>query len=99
VTIGLAGDSGAPPQLCSPLFGEDQARYLVSASLDDAAFLKAAGRINKDVPYQIIGSVETIADGNRVSLAWSDRNVANVPLSRLREAHENWLPNYMNAVD
>lgn len=28
-----------------------------------------------------------------------NENVINLPLSRLREAHEGWLPNYMSSVD
>jgi phosphoribosylformylglycinamidine synthase len=28
-----------------------------------------------------------------------NENVINLPLSRLREAHEGWLPNYMGSVD
>jgi phosphoribosylformylglycinamidine synthase subunit PurL len=68
------------------LFGEDQARYLITATAADKvlAAAKAAG-----VPAITIGrtggTVLTMADGNSISL------------SDLRNAHEGWLPGYMAA--
>ena len=69
------------------LFGEDQARYLVTASGDKAeaicSELRAAG-----VPAERAGSVTpaatlTIADGPSISL------------DELRSAHEGWFPAFM----
>jgi len=91
--MALSGGIGATiaiPTGCGPalawLFGEDQARYLVTTSGAEGliATAKAAG-----VPAVPIGrtggTVLTVGDGNSISL------------SDLRNAHENWLPDFMAA--
>ena len=69
------------------LFSEDQARYLITSSTPDDLLTaaKTAG-----IPAIVIGMTGgaqlTVGDGNSISL------------SDLRNAHENWLPDYMAAV-
>ena len=68
-------------------FGEDQARYLVSASANDAqAILAAAAQAG--VPAARIGTT----GGDAVRLGAE----APVALAALRQAHESWLPDYMD---
>jgi phosphoribosylformylglycinamidine synthase len=69
------------------LFGEDQARYLLAAR-DPAAVLEAAR--SADVPAVAIGA----AGGDCLTVA----GLFSLPLSRLRAAHEGWMPAYMEAA-
>ena len=91
--MALAGKIGAElarPPKCMPelawWFGEDQSRYLVTMSCAGELLQTAE---TAGVPAQVVGrtggAVLTLADGNFI------------PLSRLRELHENWLPKYMAA--
>jgi len=68
------------------LFGEDQARYLV-ASADPDAILTAAA--SAGVHASIVGHAggEALAAGG----------LFDIPLAKLRQAHEVWLPAYMGA--
>jgi phosphoribosylformylglycinamidine synthase len=92
--MAIAGGLGAaiePSAIVGPahafLFGEDQARYLVSASATDAqAILAAAARAG--VPAARIGT--TGGDALRLG------DEAPVTLAALRQAHESWLPHYMD---
>ncbi|MEM7663734.1 MAG: phosphoribosylformylglycinamidine synthase subunit PurL [Pseudomonadota bacterium] len=89
------------------LFGEEQARYLSACSKSNFKHIVALARRNNvrvtgDGSYsdQALGS---FLASNEPSLnfgewEWADNKLI-LPLSRLREAHEGWLPNYMNAVD
>lgn len=92
--MALSGGIGAdisPPDTGMPvlawLFGEDQARYIVTSNAPDdlLAAAKSAG-----IPAIVVGTtggaVLTMGDGNSISL------------SDLRNAHENWLPDYMAVV-
>ncbi|MDB5436797.1 MAG: phosphoribosylformylglycinamidine synthase, partial [Phenylobacterium sp.] len=78
----LLVDDELPPHAW--LFGEDQARYLVATAAPDAllAAAEAAG-----VPARIVGEAggEVLARPGLFSL----------DLTRLRTAHEGWLPGYM----
>jgi phosphoribosylformylglycinamidine synthase len=69
------------------LFGEDQARYLLAAR-DPAAVLEAAR--SAGVPAVAIGA----AGGDCLTVA----GLFSLPLSRLRAAHEGWMPAYMEAA-
>jgi phosphoribosylformylglycinamidine synthase len=92
--MAIAGGLGAaiePSAIVGPahafFFGEDQARYLVSASATDAqAILAAAARAG--VPAARIGT--TGGDALRLG------DEAPVTLAALRQAHESWLPHYMD---
>ena len=66
------------------LFGEDQARYLLGAA-DPAAVLAAAKAAG--VPARVVGQ----GGGEAISVA----GLFDLPLARLREAHEGWMPAYM----
>jgi phosphoribosylformylglycinamidine synthase len=92
--MALAGDCGADiseganspdnPPLAAWLFGEDQARYLVTTGAAPA-LLAAAERAG--VPARAIGRT----GGNSLILAEGEA----ISLAELRAGHEGWLPNYM----
>ena len=68
------------------LFGEDQARYLITApTAVSLRIAKAAGLAG--VPLAALG----VTGGNVLALPGCEP----VPLAHLREAHERWLPDYM----
>jgi phosphoribosylformylglycinamidine synthase len=66
------------------LLGEDQARYLV-ATTDADSVLEAA--VGAKAPAAVIGS----AGGDALSV----KGLLDLPLPKLKTAHEGWLPNYM----
>jgi phosphoribosylformylglycinamidine synthase II len=68
------------------LFAEDQARYLVAVA-DPKAVLDAAAAAG--VHASIIGQV----GGDSLSAP----GLFDLPMSRLRQAHEGWMPAYMGA--
>jgi len=70
------------------LFGEDQARYIVTTN-DAGALLAAAEKAG--VPVMQIG----ITGGEGVSLIGGSEETA---LQTLRSANEDWLPGYMGGV-
>jgi phosphoribosylformylglycinamidine synthase subunit PurL len=71
----------------SSLFSEDQARYLVAFSSDeDLGQLNELGIEWPSMVGEFSGDAVTISVGEKSS---------SVPLSKLRAAHENWLPAYM----
>jgi phosphoribosylformylglycinamidine synthase II len=84
----LTMDLGVAPH--GILFGEDQARYLLTASADEAARIvadaKAAG-----VPVAAIGAT----GGDTLDLPGEHP----VTIERLAHAHEDWLPNFMSGPD
>jgi phosphoribosylformylglycinamidine synthase len=66
------------------LFGEDQARYLLAVRDPDAilAAAKAAG-------------VHAIVAGEAGGDAFASRELFSIPLAALREAHEGWMPRWI----
>jgi phosphoribosylformylglycinamidine synthase subunit PurL len=80
--VSLSIPDGAPAHAF--LFGEDQARYLVGTADPDAVIssARAAG-----LEARRVGE----AGGDALALG----GLGAIPLSRLREAHEGWLPAYM----
>ena len=71
-------------------FGEDQARYIVSAGAEEAnTILEDANRAN--IPISSIG----LSGGAALTLGGTDA----ISLSELQRAHEDWLPHYMQAAD
>lgn len=82
--VSLEANNGNIP-LHAWLFGEDQARYLVTVS-DGDGFIAAAEKAG--VPAAIIGTTggETLTVGNTVEC----------PVSDLKTLHESWLPDYMS---
>jgi phosphoribosylformylglycinamidine synthase len=73
----------------APLFGEDQARYVVTCQATAAAAVIAALKA-EDVPASRIG---TVSGRDAVAILGH----ATVPLSKLRNAHEGWFPAFMGA--
>ncbi|HTP81918.1 MAG TPA: phosphoribosylformylglycinamidine synthase subunit PurL [Alphaproteobacteria bacterium] len=82
--LDLKPDAGRVP-LHAWLFGEDQARYVVTTA-DSAALLKAASA--SSVPARVIGRTSAGRD-----LTLDGRLL--ISLHDLRVAHEGWLPTYM----
>jgi phosphoribosylformylglycinamidine synthase len=82
VTLGMTSETHAHILL----FGEDQARYLVSSADPDAILGAAAGA---GVHASIVGH----AGGEALSAA----GLFDIPLAGLRAAHEGWMPGYMGA--
>ncbi len=77
------------PDAAAWLFGEDQARYLVSVPEGEAALL-AADAAHERIPCAAIGKTGgaalTVAGAGAISVA------------ELRRIHEAWLPAYMGAA-
>ena len=70
------------------LFGEDQARYVLTARQQDFAAIEAAARA-AGVPLQRIGETGS----QSVTLPGE----SPISISALSSAHEGWLPAYMAA--
>ena len=68
------------------LFGEDQARYLVTTPAADAVLAAAEA---SGVPARIVGE----AGGDVLARP----GLFSIPLAKLRTAHEGWLPGFMGA--
>jgi len=72
------------------LFGEDQARYVISAGATQAkTIIDDATQAN--IPIYSIG----LSGGATLTLGGSDA----ISLDELQRAHEDWLPQYMEAGD
>src|SRR5262249_6225470 len=69
-------------------FGEDQARYVLTAATANAARIEARARA-AGVPVRTLG----ITGSDALTLA-GERPIL---VAKLREAHEGWLPAYMAA--
>ena len=89
--MALAGDMGATVQVPGGdvpphgwLFGEDQARYIVTASTSDADFILRYA--SSEVAVERIGTT-----GGAVFAIGE----TPVSLAALRSAHEGWLPTFM----
>jgi phosphoribosylformylglycinamidine synthase len=68
------------------LFAEDQARYLIATAQPDAIFAACAA-----------GGVHASLVGEAGGEAIAAPGLFDLPMHRLREAHEGWLPQYMGA--
>jgi phosphoribosylformylglycinamidine synthase len=80
VTLNATSHAHAHPYL----FGEDQARYLIAVRHPERVIeeAKAAG-------------VHAIIAGEAGGIDFASKELFSVPLERLREANEGWLPAYM----
>jgi phosphoribosylformylglycinamidine synthase len=85
--VGAAIDAAAP-DMHGFLFGEDQARYVLTARPQDVGAIEAAARA-AGVPLQVIGRT------GAQSLTLPGESP--IPISTLSSAHEGWLPAYMAA--
>jgi phosphoribosylformylglycinamidine synthase len=90
----LSGSTGAsiklPQDIAAPhayLYGEDQARYLIATD-DGGALVEAARKAG--VPAVVLG----YSGGSGIAV----EGLLSVPLQELRDAHEAWLPGYMNSA-
>jgi phosphoribosylformylglycinamidine synthase len=88
----LAPPAGIPPHAF--LFGEDQARYLISTAIPDTILEQAEAA---SVPATLVGSTrgETILVGASHGDTITVEGLFSLPLAELRAAHEAWLPAYM----
>jgi len=75
-----------PLPLHAVLFGEDQGRYLIATAQKADIASRAA---EAQIPCREIGTV----GGQTLNLP----NEEPVPLARLRDLHEGWLPRYMSS--
>lgn len=84
--IGIEAQISEELPLIAALFAEDQARYLIACSQDDEKLLveklKLSGKI-----FNKIGQTK----GSNLVIA----NEVNIEVSKLIEAYEKWLPEYM----
>jgi phosphoribosylformylglycinamidine synthase len=82
----VLNDYDGPLPLHAMLFGEDQGRYIVATanSADIMARAKTAG-----IPIRVIGET----GGDAITIEGEQP----VPLQRLRDLHEDWLPHYMSS--
>ncbi|MCC0807994.1 phosphoribosylformylglycinamidine synthase subunit PurL [Methylobacterium sp. W2] len=93
--MAMAGDVGATlPEapaglpVHAYLFGEDQARYLLSVDPENVADLLYSANA-QGIPAAVIG----LTGSRNLTLPGGE----TIPVADLREAHENWLPAYMAA--
>lgn len=90
ITFGFQGDQTDQAEL----FGEEQGQYLIA--LPEAAFAQFENLAQSaDIQYLDFAKFE----GASITGITSSGKKLNVPLSRLREAHEGWLPTYMSKID
>ena len=88
----LAGRSRISPPLpeLGFLFGEDQARYIVTAAPENAEAIRDAAE-TAGVACEIIG----VTGGDSLTLGVGTA----ILLDRLVQAHEGWLPGYMEGAN
>ena len=94
-TVGarIAVPAGAP-SAAGWFFGEDQARYLLSAPRGHAAALTAEAE-SASVPVAAIGSTIGAAFGATGGAALTVDGASAISIAALRRTHEEWLPAYM----
>ncbi|MBA5777695.1 phosphoribosylformylglycinamidine synthase subunit PurL [Stappia sp. F7233] len=88
--MAMAGGIGATLKAYGPahawLFGEDQARYVVTCSADAASAL-LEDAIDAGIAAEEIGSV----GGSDLTV----EGILSISIANLSEAHDNWFPAYM----
>lgn len=82
----LLGTSGLPAHAI--LFGEDQARYILSAAPAQAEHILERA-IGRKITARKLGRVT----GHALTIEGSDA----ISIEELNQIHERWLPNYMNS--
>jgi len=83
--VGVSLDATSALHAHAFLFGEDQARYLVATDRPERLIAQAH---DATVPVARVGEV----GGD----AFASGPLFSIPLARLREAHEGWMPAYMD---
>ncbi len=86
MTVDFAGEAPAH----ALLFGEDQARYVLTATAQNAAMILDAAA-SDGVPVARLG----IVGGDRFSLTGAAS--ATISVDEIRRAHEGWFPAFMSA--
>jgi len=92
--MAMAGGKGAdlaefPSANAESLFGEDQARYVLTVSPQKAAAV-LSGAADAGVPASRIG----IVGGQELKLA----DKCSISVEMLKQTHESWLPGYMSGT-
>jgi phosphoribosylformylglycinamidine synthase len=82
VTLTATSEAHAHPFL----FGEDQARYLVATRDPDALIAAAQAE-----------GLHVALVGHAGGTAFASPGLFDIPMTRLRDTHEGWLPAYMGA--
>src|SRR5215217_243144 len=82
--VGVILDATSAAHAHPLLFGEDQARYLI-ATAQPETLLKAAEAAG------LHASVVGHAEGD----AFASKGLFSIPLTKLRQSHEGWMPEYM----
>jgi phosphoribosylformylglycinamidine synthase len=88
--MALAGSIGAVLGDSAPiplLFGEDQSRYLLALPASEAARVAAEAKA-AGVPTSSLGAT----GGDNIAI----KGTGEMPLAKLRTAHESWFPNLMS---
>ncbi len=91
VEMAIAGGKGCRVKVPSPahaaLFGEDQGRYVVTATADEAGALledaQDAGLVAEEIGT--VGGADLTVDG-----------LLTISVAKLARAHDNWFPEYMS---
>ena len=86
VTVRQPAGTGIPSHAF--FYGEDQARYLIASGSGDD-ILEAARKAG--VPAVLLG----YSGGEQLTV----EGLVSLPLAEIRQAHEGWLPAYMDAVE
>jgi phosphoribosylformylglycinamidine synthase len=88
--IGAAIDGSRDMEPVAWLFGEDQARYVLAVSAPESAAVLVEARA-KDVTATLIG----MTGGTTLKVD----GAGEIPLARLKRAHEGWFPAYMKGEE
>ena len=93
--VGQGPPNGLPGTAC--LFDESSGRLLLATNRDKAKQIEALA-----APAGVTASLTDFAsqfEGDALVIDLDEGGVFVLPLSRLREAHEGWLPAYMAGVE
>jgi phosphoribosylformylglycinamidine synthase II len=84
--IDLSGGHGPAHAL---LFGEDQARYVITVKSELANYIAASAE-GAGIPFRLLGTVA----GDSLTI----EGLMSIPVSTLRTTHESWFPSYMDTA-
>ena len=95
LSAGLGAEIYAPSEDATAfLYGENHDRYVLAVSASqEEAFRKAIAEAG--LPLTQVGKF----GGDAISFKIVGAAEQSLPVATLREAHEGWLPSYMNSVD
>ncbi|HEX7758318.1 MAG TPA: phosphoribosylformylglycinamidine synthase subunit PurL [Caulobacteraceae bacterium] len=84
--VGMILDANSRAHAHPFLFGEDQGRYLVATSAPEAIIAAAMAEGLHVAPVGVVGGED-----------FASTNLFSIPLARLRQVHEGWMPAYMGS--